>query len=235
MRRRGLRRDQRLGVGLERPAHRVLDLSGRVRLGEHLAEEELREARPGPGASGARSSAPSPRSCRARPGTPSCSGSGRSSRSTAAPTKTAPATRSGWSAARPSSDPRSEREPDRDRSVHPDRVQDRDGVRDELGVVVRRGARPAGPNVRCREGRRPRPGRAGQGRAPAASRSASGRSTTPGAAEPWSARRRAPRSRGGRPTAPQSRLGRAHGRARDQLSRARPRTASLRAALRRPG
>ena len=33
--------DQRVGVGLERPADAVLDLLGRVRLGEHLVEEEL--------------------------------------------------------------------------------------------------------------------------------------------------------------------------------------------------
>ena len=34
---------QGLGRGLEAPAHAVLDLLGRVRLGEHLAEEELQE------------------------------------------------------------------------------------------------------------------------------------------------------------------------------------------------
>ena len=34
---------QRLGCGLQPPADSVLDLLGRVRLGEHLREEELQE------------------------------------------------------------------------------------------------------------------------------------------------------------------------------------------------
>ena len=40
---RALRRDEHLRRRLERPAHGVLDLLGRVRLGEHLREEELEE------------------------------------------------------------------------------------------------------------------------------------------------------------------------------------------------
>jgi len=36
--------DQHLGRGLEAPCHAVLDVLGRVRLGQHVAEEELDEA-----------------------------------------------------------------------------------------------------------------------------------------------------------------------------------------------
>ena len=57
---------QRLGVGLEPPADAVLDLLGRVRLGEHLAEEELEEAAVVAAASSGGCTSPSPRRCRAR-------------------------------------------------------------------------------------------------------------------------------------------------------------------------
>ena len=64
---RGRRVGQRLGVGLERPADAVLDLLGRVRLGEHLREEELEEAAVVLAASSGGCTSPSPRRCRAPP------------------------------------------------------------------------------------------------------------------------------------------------------------------------
>ena len=185
-------------VGVVPPPDAVLDLLGRVRLHEHLAEEEPEEvvvAAPEP--VGPVERAPTPRGGRAPRSKPPCSRSvGGPPEAGGGPDGEEPGDPLGVAGRDHDGPHGAHRQADEGGPLGVGGVHHRDDVVGVLVVDVGRRRRWGGPTGRCPDRRGSRRGSGGPGTAPGPSRSASARSTTSAGAARWGrCPRRGPRRR----------------------------------------